>query len=48
MEKTMKAARLYELGKPLVIEEVPIPELSDDDVLVALPEPWAQALCCCL
>ncbi len=30
----MKAARLYELGKPLVIEEVPIPELSDDDVLV--------------
>ncbi|MBU2554577.1 MAG: zinc-binding dehydrogenase [Bacteroidetes bacterium] len=34
MEKTMKAARLYELGKPLVIEEVPIPELSDDDVLV--------------
>ncbi|MGB4577573.1 MAG: alcohol dehydrogenase catalytic domain-containing protein, partial [Paludibacter sp.] len=34
MEKTMKAARLYELGKPLVIEEVPVPELSDDDVLV--------------
>lgn len=34
MAKTMKAARLYELGKPLVIEEVPIPELSDEDVLV--------------
>jgi len=34
MNKTMKAARLYELGKPLVIEEVPIPELNDDDVLV--------------
>ncbi len=34
MNKTMKAARLYELGKPLVIDEVPIPELNDDDVLV--------------
>jgi len=30
----MKAARLHELGKPLVVEEVPIPELNDDDVLV--------------
>lgn len=29
MGKTMKAARLYQLGKPLVIEEVPIPELSN-------------------
>jgi D-arabinose 1-dehydrogenase-like Zn-dependent alcohol dehydrogenase len=33
MGKTMKAARLYELGKPLVIEEVLIPELYDEDVL---------------
>lgn len=30
----MKAARLHELGKPLVVEEVSIPELNDDDVLV--------------
>lgn len=30
----MKAARLHELGKPLVIEEVPVPELNDNDVLV--------------
>ena len=29
MGKTMKAARLYQLGKPLVIEEVLIPELSN-------------------
>jgi len=30
----MKAAVLYELGKPLRIEEVPVPELRDEDVLV--------------
>lgn len=29
MGKTMKAARLHQLGKPLVIEEVPIPKLSN-------------------
>ena len=32
----MKAARLYEAGKPLVIEQVPIPELGPKDVLVAV------------
>jgi len=30
----MKAARLHELGKPFMIEEVPVPELRDEDVLV--------------
>jgi len=30
----MKAALLYELGKPLRIEEVSVPELRDEDVLV--------------
>lgn len=34
MAGTMKSARLHELGKPLVIEEAPIPELSDEDILV--------------
>jgi alcohol dehydrogenase len=34
INKTMKAARLYELGKPFVVEEVPVPELNDEDVLV--------------
>jgi hypothetical protein len=33
MAGTMKSARLHELGKPLVIEEAPIPELSDDQHL---------------
>ena len=30
----MKAARLFELGKPLQVEEVALPELRDEDVLV--------------
>jgi len=30
----MKAARLFELGKPLRVEEVALPELGDEDVLV--------------
>lgn len=34
MSRTMKAARFYEVGKPLVLEEVPIPELGPRDVLV--------------
>jgi len=32
----MKAARLYEAGKPLVIEQVPLPELNAKEVLVAV------------
>ncbi|MBC8275662.1 MAG: zinc-binding dehydrogenase [Chloroflexi bacterium] len=32
----MKAARLYEAGKPLVIEQVPLPEVNAKDVLVAV------------
>lgn len=30
----MKAARLHRYGSPLVIEEVPMPEVDDDGVLV--------------
>lgn len=32
----MKAARFYEAGKPLQIEEVPVPEVGPTDVLVAI------------
>ena len=32
----MKAARLYEWGKPIMIEEMPEPEASDDEVLVRI------------
>lgn len=31
---TMKAARLHKINEPLVVEEVPIPEIGPDDVLV--------------
>ena len=34
MSRTMKAARFYEAGEPLVLEEIPIPELGPRDVLV--------------
>ncbi len=34
MDTTMRAARLHEYGKPLVVERVPIPDIGDDDVLV--------------
>ncbi len=30
----MKAARLHEYGKPLVLEDVPVPDIQPDDVLV--------------
>ncbi|WP_109126072.1 NAD(P)-dependent alcohol dehydrogenase [Dyella sp. C11] len=30
----MKAARLHEYGKPLVIEDIPIPEIQADEILV--------------
>jgi len=36
MSKTMKAAVVREFGKPLVIEEVPIPEPSAGEVLVRI------------
>lgn len=32
--KMMKAARFYKVNEPLVIEEVPIPEIQDDEVLI--------------
>lgn len=32
----MRAARFYEAGKPLAIEQVPLPELGPKDVLVAI------------
>jgi alcohol dehydrogenase, propanol-preferring len=36
MARTMKAAVVRELGKPLTIEEVPIPQPTDDQILVRL------------
>lgn len=33
-KNTMKAAVLREFGKPLIIEEVPVPEIGPEDVLV--------------
>lgn len=36
MSKTMKAAVVKEFGKPLVIQEVPIPEPRDEEVLVKI------------
>jgi len=36
MAKTMKAAVVRELGKPLAIEEVPVPQPRDDQILVRL------------
>jgi propanol-preferring alcohol dehydrogenase len=36
MAKTMKAAVVHEFGKPLSIEEVPIPEVGPRDVLVRI------------
>ncbi|MGM4915126.1 NAD(P)-dependent alcohol dehydrogenase [Rhizobium sp. 768_B6_N1_8] len=32
----MKAARLYEYNKPLVLEEVPVPDIQPDEVLVSI------------
>ncbi len=34
MSKTMRAAVVREFGKPLVIEEMPVPEPSEDQILV--------------
>lgn len=36
MSRTMKAAVVREFGKPLTIEEVPVPEPRDDQVLVKI------------
>lgn len=36
MSKMMKAAVVREFGKPLVIEEVPVPEPSDNQILVKI------------
>ncbi|WP_161949658.1 alcohol dehydrogenase catalytic domain-containing protein [Bacillus dakarensis] len=33
-QKTMKAARFYELKEPLKIESIPVPTIKDDEVLV--------------
>lgn len=30
----MKAARMHEYGKPLVLEDIPVPEIAEDEVLV--------------
>jgi propanol-preferring alcohol dehydrogenase len=34
MEDTMRAARFYKVGEPLLIEELPIPEIGPGEVLV--------------
>lgn len=34
METMMRAARLHEWGKPLIVERIPIPTIGDRDVLV--------------
>lgn len=36
MSKTMKAAVVHEFGKPLKIEEVPVPTPNDDQILVKI------------
>src|SRR5450631_4654997 len=36
MAKTMKAAVVREFGKPLVIEEVPIPEPGPDEIQIKM------------
>ena len=36
MKRTMKAAVVREFGKPLAIEDVPIPEVGPGQVLVAI------------
>ena len=33
---TMKAARFYEVNKPLLIEQVPVPAIKEDEVLVQI------------
>lgn len=30
----MKAARLHEYGKPLVLDDIPVPEIQSDEILV--------------
>lgn len=30
----MKAARMHEYGKPLVLEDIPVPDIAEDEVLV--------------
>ena len=30
----MKAARMQEYGKPLVLEDIPVPDITPDDILV--------------
>lgn len=34
LPSTMKAARFYEAGRPLEVEEVPVPEIREDEALV--------------
>ena len=36
MAKTMKAAVVRELGKPLAIKEVPIPQFNENQILVRI------------
>ena len=41
--KTMLAARMHEIGGPLLLEEIPIPEPRPTDVLVAVKASAAKA-----
>lgn len=36
MTKMMRAARMHEVGKPMVLEQIPVPEVRPSDVLVAV------------
>lgn len=36
MKTKMKAARMYEFRKPLVLEEVPVPDIQPDEILVRI------------
>lgn len=42
LPSSMKAARFYEVGEPLKIEEIPVPEIREDEVLVRIK---AAGLC---
>src|SRR5262244_3281066 len=33
-DQIMKAARMHEYGKPLVLEDVPMPDIQSDEILV--------------
>ena len=36
MEADMKAARMHEYGKALVLDDVPVPDIQPDEILVKI------------